>query len=102
MVLILLLLIVYRNKSSSKTRDITDMTNFVKNEGLNNPFKGELIENELYQSADNMVDKNNIYSHPIEHGSMWIQNWNRRKSNAIVLQICKNNWNASKQLTRQF
>lgn len=70
MVLILLLLIVYRNKSSSKTRDITDMTNFVKNEGLNNPFKGELIENELYQSADNMVDKNNIYSHPIEHGSM--------------------------------
>lgn len=59
-----------RYKSSSKTRDITDMTNFVKNEGLNNPFKGELIENELYQSADNMVDKNNIYSHSIEHGSM--------------------------------
>lgn len=39
----------------------------VKNEGLINSFKGELIENELYQSADNMVDRNNIYSHPIKH-----------------------------------
>lgn len=42
----------------------------VKNEGLINPFKGELIENELYQSADNMEDRNNIYSHPIKHGSL--------------------------------
>lgn len=42
----------------------------VKNEGLINPFKGELIENELYQSADNTVDRNNIYSHPIKHGSL--------------------------------
>lgn len=42
----------------------------VKNEGLINSFKGELIENELYQSADNMVDRNNIYSHPIKHWSL--------------------------------
>lgn len=76
----------------------------VKNEGLINPFKGELIENELYQSADNMVDRNNIYSHPIKHGSTWKQeqNLNRRKSNTLVLQIFKNNWNASKQVGRQF
>lgn len=45
----------------------------VNNEGLINPFKGELIENELYQSADDMVDRNNIYSHPIKHGSLWKQ-----------------------------
>lgn len=76
----------------------------VKNEGLINSFKGELIENELYQSADNMVDRNNIYSHPIKHGSTWKQkqNLNRRKSNTLVLQIFKNNWNASKQVGRQF
>lgn len=72
----------------------------VKNEGLINPFKGELIENELYQSADNMVDRNNIYSHPIKHGSLWKQkqNLNRRKSNTLVLLIYKN----SKQVGRQF
>lgn len=58
---------MYRYKSASKTRDITDMAYSVKNEGLINSFKGELIENELYQSADNMVDRNNIYSHPIKH-----------------------------------
>lgn len=76
----------------------------VKNEGLINPFKGELIENELYQSADNMEDRNNIYSHPIKLGSLWKQkqNLNRRKSNTLVLQIFKNNWNASKQVGRQF
>lgn len=53
-------------------REISDMANSVKNKGLINSFKGELIENELYQSADNiiMVDRNNIYSHPIEHGSL--------------------------------
>lgn len=54
---------MYRYKSSTKTREVTDTANSVKNEGLINPFKGELIENELYQSADNMVDRNNIYSH---------------------------------------
>lgn len=76
----------------------------VNNEGLINPFKGELIENELYQSADDMVDRNNIYSHPIKHGSLWKQKQylNRRKSNTLVLQIYKNNWNASKQVGRQF
>lgn len=82
------------------------MANSVKNEGLINPFQGELIENELYQSADNiiMVDRNNIYSQPLEHGSMWkqTQNLNRRKSNTLVLEIYKNNWNASKQVGRQF
>lgn len=72
----------------------------VKNEGLIIPFKGELIENELYQSADNMVNRNNIYSHPIKHGSLWKQkqNLNRRKSNTLVLLIYKN----SKQVGRQF
>lgn len=61
---------MYRYKSSTKTREVTDTANSVKNEGLINPFKGELIENELYQSAYHMVDRNNIYSHPIKHGSM--------------------------------
>lgn len=60
---------MYRYKFTSKTREITDMAYSVKNKGLINPFKGELIENELYQSADHMVDRNNIYSHPIKHGS---------------------------------
>lgn len=82
------------------------MANSVKNKGLINSFKGELIENELYQSADNiiMVDRNNIYSHPIEHGSLWKQkqNLNRRKCNTIVLQIYKINWNANEQVERQF
>lgn len=50
------------------------MVNFVENEELNNSFKGELIENELYQSADNVVDsKNDTYSDPIAHGSKWKQ-----------------------------
>lgn len=36
------------------------MTGRIKNQDMHSGFKGELIENELYQSADNVIDcKNN-------------------------------------------
>lgn len=35
------------------------MTDRIKNLDMNSGFKGELIENELYQSADNVTDCKN-------------------------------------------
>lgn len=36
------------------------MTGGIKSQDMHSGFKGELIENELYQSADNVIDcKNN-------------------------------------------
>lgn len=47
--------------SSSKRPEKLEMPDRIKSQDLHSGFKGELIENELYQSADNVIDcKNNM------------------------------------------
>lgn len=46
--------------SSSKRPEKLEMPDRIKSQDMHSGFKGELIENELYQSADNVIDwKNN-------------------------------------------
>lgn len=47
--------------SSSKRPEKLEMPDRIKSQDMHSGFKGELIENELYQSADNVIDcKNNM------------------------------------------
>lgn len=46
---------------SSKRPEKLEMPDRIKSQDMHSGFKGELIENELYQSADNVIDcKNNM------------------------------------------
>lgn len=47
--------------SSSKRPEKLEMPDRIKSQDMHSGLKGELIENELYQSADNVIDcKNNM------------------------------------------
>ncbi|XP_065928194.1 uncharacterized protein [Magallana gigas] len=58
--LIIVVVCIKKRLFSSKRPETLEMPDIIKSQNLHSGFKGELIENELYQSADNVIDcKNN-------------------------------------------
>ncbi|XP_052712077.1 uncharacterized protein LOC128186318 isoform X1 [Crassostrea angulata] len=61
LILIIVVVCIKMRLSSSKRPEKLEMPDRIKSQDMHSGFKGELIENELYQSADNVIDcKNNM------------------------------------------